>query len=290
LPPEEEGGLFSQIFTTDQLLAATADRAWLQAMLDVEAALAVAEAEVGVIPAEAAPAIVAECRADLYDASLLGRAGRLGGNPVIPLVQALTARVNGESADWVHWGATSQDILDSAAMLVIKRSLDLILSDLAGAADACATLAERHRSTLMAGRTLLQQALPITFGLKSAGWLAAILDARTGLQHIFDHGLAVQLGGAAGTLASLGSSGPEVTTRMATQLDLHSPALPWHTHRGRMAAVATGLGIAAGVAGKIALDVALLMQTEVGEAFEPAGADVGGSSTLPSIGFTPWCQ
>jgi 3-carboxy-cis,cis-muconate cycloisomerase len=281
LPPEEEGGLFSQIFTTDQLLAATADRAWLQAMLDVEAALAVAEAEVGVIPAEAAPAIVAECRADLYDASLLGRAGRLGGNPVIPLVQALTARVNGESADWVHWGATSQDILDSAAMLVIKRSLDLILSDLAGAADACATLAERHRSTLMAGRTLLQQALPITFGLKSAGWLAAILDARTGLQHIFDHGLAVQLGGAAGTLASLGSSGPEVTTRMATQLDLHSPALPWHTHRGRMAAVATGLGIAAGVAGKIALDVALLMQTEVGEAFEPAGADVGGSSTLP---------
>jgi len=274
------GGLFEPILTTDELLEATSARAWLQALLDVEAALAGAEADVGIVPPEAAAAIAEVCAAGRFDPGEIGRAARLGGNPVIPLVEALSAAVEGDARDWVHWGATSQDILDSAAMLVTRRAFALIDADLVRLADGCAALAVDHRHTLMAGRTLLQHALPITFGLKAAGWLVAALEVRAQLDAV-GAGLAVQLGGAAGTLASLGDRGPEVAASLANRLGLRLPIVPWHTNRRRLAEVAAALGTVSGVAAKIALDVALLMQTEVAEAFEPAAPGRGRSSTLP---------
>jgi 3-carboxy-cis,cis-muconate cycloisomerase len=196
-------------------------------------------------------------------------------------VRALTTRVPDESAGWVHWGATSQDVLDTAAMLVARRALGLLDDDLARLANACADLAERHRDTVMAGRTLLQQALPITFGLKAAGWLVAVVEAREGLAAFAARRLAVELGGAAGTLASLRGRGLAVVEALAGELGLAVPVVPWHTARGRVAELAGLLAVAAGAAGKIALDVALLMQTEVGEASEAAAPGRGGSSTLP---------
>ncbi len=277
--PRSTSGLFEPIVTTDALLAATGDGAWLQAMLDVEAALAGAEADAGIVPPEAAEAIVEACVADRFDPSEIGRAARLGGNPVIPLVQALREAV-GAASGWVHWGATSQDILDSAAMLVTKRAFGLIDADLAGLAHGCADLAGAHRDTMMAGRTLLQHALPITFGLKAAGWLLAVVEVRARLDAVGGD-LAVQLGGAAGTLASLGDDGPAIVARLAIRLGLGEPLLPWHTNRRRLAEVAAALGAVSGTSAKIAMDVALLMQTEVGEAFEPSGPGRGGSSTLP---------
>jgi 3-carboxy-cis,cis-muconate cycloisomerase len=275
-----EAGLFAPIVTGDELLAATSDRAWLQALLDVEAAVAGAEADLGIIPSGAADAIATRCSADRFDPGELGRAARLGGNPVIPLVERLTAAVPPECRNWVHWGVTSQDILDSAAMLVTRRALELIERDLTGLADGCAALADRHRTTLMAGRTLLQQALPITFGLKAAGWLVATIEVKS---HLVDarSRLPAQLGGAVGTLAAFGEEGPAVAARLALRLGLAEPLVPWHTSRQPVAEVAAALGLVAGTSAKIAIDVALLMQTEVGEAFEPAAPGRGASSTLP---------
>jgi 3-carboxy-cis,cis-muconate cycloisomerase len=269
--------LFAPIFTTDDLLAATGDAAWLQALLDAEAALAGAEADCGLIPAAAAEGIAACCQAARFDPQALGRAARQGGNPVIPLVAALAAEVAPDAREWVHWGATSQDILDTAAMLVARRAGILIDADLQRLAGACAGLTRTHRLTLMAGRTLLQQALPVTFGLKAAGWLGGVDDARRQLDAA-RAGLAVQLGGAAGTLASLGEDGPAVLGAFARRLGLAEPPLPWHTARQRVSALAGALGTVAGTAAKISTDVVLMAQTEVGEATEPTP---GGSSTLP---------
>jgi 3-carboxy-cis,cis-muconate cycloisomerase len=272
--------LFAHIVTTDELLVATGDQGWLTGMLDVEAALARAEAAVGVIPAGAAEAISAACRPDGFDAAEIGRAARGGGNPVIPLVARLTDAVPSEARDYVHWGATSQDILDTAAVLVARRAGGLIAADLERLAASCAALAERHRATVMTGRTLLQPALPITFGLKAAGWLAAVTDCRHALDAALS-GLAAQLGGAAGTLASFGPDGPAVLAAFASELGLPEPVMPWHSSRQRMAALAGALGMAAGTASKISGDIALLMQQEVREAAEPAGPGRGASSTLP---------
>ncbi len=273
-------GLFAPITTTDALLEATGSAAWLAALLDAEAALARAQADEGVIPRVAADAIAAACRPDRFDVDELGRAARGGGNPVIPLVTALGNAVGAVAEPWVHHGATSQDILDTAAVLVARRSLVLVRADLDGLADACATLADRHRHTTMAGRTLLQHALPTTFGLKAAGWLGGTLDA-TALLDRADADLAAQLGGAVGTLASLGADGPAVAARFAAHLELAEPTLPWHTARQRLAALASALAIVAGTAAKISGDVALLAQTEVAEAAEPAAAGRGGSSAMP---------
>jgi 3-carboxy-cis,cis-muconate cycloisomerase len=272
--------LFSHIVTTDELLAATGPRAWLTALLDAEAALARAEARAGVIPAAAAAAIAAACRPELLDAEAIGREARGGGNPVIPMVRRLSAAVAVEGRDWVHWGATSQDILDTAAVLVARRSGALISSDLSRLAVACAGLADRHRSTVMAGRTLLQPALPITLGMKAAGWLVGVTDCRSALDRTLAR-LPAQLGGAAGTLASLGGSGPAVAAAFAADLGLAEPVMPWHSSRQPLASLAGALGLAAGTAEKISGDVALLMQQEVAEAFEPAAPGRGGSSTLP---------
>ncbi len=281
--PSERGtpGLFAPIFVSDAIAATTSDEAWLQAMLDVEAALAGAEADVGLVTPADADAIAAACRARDYDVDELGRAARLGGNPVIPLVQAITAAVDGGAAAVVHWGATSQDILDTATMLVTARSLEVIGHDLAALSEAAAGLADRHRRTLMPARTLLQHALPTTFGLKAAAWLVALVEVADRVAWVRRHRLAVELGGAAGTLASLGDDGPAVVARLAARLGLAAPVLPWHTDRTRITDIAAALGQVAGVAGKIAVDLALLAQTEVAEAFEPGAPGRGGSSTLP---------
>ena len=281
--PSDTGatGLFAPIFVSDAIAAATSDAAWLQAMLDFEAALAGAEADGGVISRADADAIAAACSAHGFDVDELGRAGRLGGNPVIPLVRALGTRVGGDAIHAVHWGATSQDVLDTAAMLVTARSLAVITADLDALATSTADLAERHRHTLMPARTLLQHALPTTFGLKAAGWLVAVLEAADRVAWVRRDRLAVELGGAAGTLASLGADGPAVVAGVAERLGLVVPVLPWHTDRTRIADIAGVLGEVAGVAGKIAVDVALLTQTEVAEAFEPSAPGRGGSSTLP---------
>lgn len=279
-----EGGLFGQIFVPDELREAVGDRAWLQAMLDAEAALATALAGEGVMRDSDAEAIRSRCGADLFDITEMGREGRAAGNPVVPLVKALTAEVaetNEEAARQVHRGATSQDVMDTAAMLVASRSLDLILTELEALAHHCARLAQEHRATLMVGRTLMQQALPVTFGLKAAGWLVALLEARRGLLRVKETGLAAQLGGAAGTLASLGEDGPGVLSRFARELGLAEPVVPWHSSRGRVSELAGALAVCAGAVEKLAGDVILMSQTEVGEVAEPAGNGRGGSSTLP---------
>jgi 3-carboxy-cis,cis-muconate cycloisomerase len=270
-------GLFAPIFVPAPLREAVSDRAWLQAMLDAEAALARAEARAGLIPSEAADAIAACCEADRFDVASFAERARAIGSPVEPLVRAL-AEAAGDAGRYVHWGATTQDIVDTAAMLVSRNALDLILSELDAVAAACAALAKTHRSTPIAGRTLMQQALPTTFGLKAAGWLVGVLEARTRLAAVRGERLAVQLGGGAGTLAALGTQGPEVLALFAGELGLTEPALPWHANRVRIAELAAALDLAAGALSKLALDVVLLSQTEVGEVAE-SGA--GGSSTMP---------
>jgi len=273
--------LFGPSLSTELMLATVSDRAWVQAMLDVEAALARAESRIGLIPPTAADGIAGHCRVDEFDVAQLGRAAVRSANPVIPLVNALRAAVPYDAAPYVHHGATSQDVLDTAMMLIARRGLELVLADLERAAAAAATLADRHRATVMAARTLLQQALPTTFGLKAAGWLVAIVEARSVLARVAQTRLAVQFGGAAGTMAALSDRGLDVSRELAAELTLAEPTVPWHTARGRVVEVATALGIAAGVAGKVALDIVLLAQTEVGEVSESTVAGRGSSSALP---------
>ena len=266
---------FAPIFVPAELREATADAAWLEAMLEAERALANAGALAGLVPAAAAAAIAEACRADGFDVDALAEQGRAAGNPAEPLVRALRDRVGAEAASWVHRGATSQDVLDTAAMLVARRALEPIFDELDGAAAAAARLASEHRSTVMAARTLLQQAVPTTFGLVAAGWLVALLDARDGLEAVE---LAAQLGGAGGTLAAAGGQGLELLRLYAAELELAEPVLPWHADRTRIVRLGAALGAAAGAAGKIGLDVILLSQSEVGEVAE---ADGGASSTMP---------
>jgi 3-carboxy-cis,cis-muconate cycloisomerase len=270
--------VFERIFVPAEFRDALSDSAWLQAMLEAERALAAAEARAGVIPAEAAEAIAVACRTGRFDPGAILEQGREPGNPVEPLVRALTEAAGGNAGSYVHWGATSQDILDTAAMLVSRAVLDLLVEQLARVAEECARLAETHRSTPIAGRTLLQQAVPSTFGLKAAAWLVAVLEARRRLVTIRKEGLAAQLGGAAGTLGALGNAGPEVLRLFAEELDLQEPVVPWHTNRVRIAELGAALDISAGALAKIGLDVGLLSQTEVGEVREAEG---GASSTMP---------
>jgi 3-carboxy-cis,cis-muconate cycloisomerase len=271
--------LFRPIFVPDAVDDAVSDRAWLQAMLEVEAAIARAEARAGVIPSKAADAITEACAADRFDIAAIGRAARDSGLPVPPLVRALADQVGGDAARYVHWGATSQDVLDTAAMLVCGKALDLCRADLDAISEACAGLARDHRTTPVVGRTLLQHALPTTFGAKASGWLVAAVDGRRLLGQTRSE-LAVQFGGAAGTIASLGDRGLDVLGYLAEELALAEPVVPWHTARTRIAHVGAVLGIVCGTMAKIALDIVLMAQTEVGEVAEPNGAR-GGSSTMP---------
>ncbi|MGW5862808.1 3-carboxy-cis,cis-muconate cycloisomerase [Streptomyces sp. NPDC055239] len=283
--------------------AATGDTAFLQAMLDAEAALTRAQATVGLAPADAATAVSAAADADRFDVRDLALRARAGGNPVIPLVADLTAAVLTDAAPYVHRGATSQDIMDTAMMLVARRTLDLILADLTRTEAALARLATRHRDTVMPGRTLTQHAVPTTFGLKAAGWRSLVLDARDRVRPVRD-ALPAQLGGAAGTLAAFGAYaanghprgevaaeapwpeasspdaglGPGLVSAYAHHLGLAEPGLPWHTLRTPVADIASVLAFTAGALGKAATDILVLSRTEVAELSEGAG---GGSSAMP---------
>jgi 3-carboxy-cis,cis-muconate cycloisomerase len=271
--------LFDPVLAHGRVRAVTGDRAWLQAMLDVEVALAAAAADRGVIDREDAEAIAAACDASAFDTVEIGAAATAAGNPVVPLVRALTAAVDGGAAAHVHRGATSQDVLDTAAMLVARQALDVIIDDLAATADATAELARTHRDLPMAGRTLLQQAVPTTFGCRAAGWMTG-LDAVVAQLRAVRSGLPAQLGGAAGTLASLDEAGPDVAVAFANRLDLVAPVMPWHTIRTPIAGLAGALGSAAGVCAKVGRDITLLAQTEVGEVSEGVEGR-GRSSTMP---------
>jgi 3-carboxy-cis,cis-muconate cycloisomerase len=270
--------LFGHLFSAPAVLARTDELAWLQAMLDVEAALARAGTRAGLVPAEAAQAIAEQCRAEYFDVADLGRRAVASATPVVPLVRDLTARVPESARPYVHHGATSQDIVDTALMLIVRRAGTPIRSDLTAAADRLAELAAEHRGTPQIGRTLMQQAAPTTFGLVCAGWLTDLDAARAGLARLHEQRLAVQCGGAVGNLAALGGHGPRVVAELAAELGLAEPVLPWHTARGRIGELAGTLGVVAGVLGTIALDVTLLSQTEVGEVTE---GTPGGSSTMP---------
>jgi 3-carboxy-cis,cis-muconate cycloisomerase len=257
------------------------DVAFLQAMLDVEVALARALVRSGLAEQAGADELAAACRnAAEYDVALIGRTSADKGTPVPGLLAAIRARVGEAASASLHRGATSQDIVDTAMMLVARRATAPLLAELADAAQACAALARGHRQTLMAGRTLLQQALPITFGFKAAMWLDGLTAARQELVAVRDRVLAVQLGGPVGTLAGLEDRGLDVMSSVAAQLELVDPELPWHTVRFRTARLAAALGEALGAMGKIATDLVLLAQNEVGEAAETPKPGRGGSSSM----------
>ena len=276
------GGLFGALFARGA--ADTSDSAWLQAMLDTEAALARAAERAGLVPAGSGAAVTAVASAEFFDNGSLARAAAATGNPVPPLVRALTGLLPESAAPAaaaVHRGATSQDIIDTAAMLIARRTLDTILADLAVAASGCAAHAQTHAGTVMSGRTLLQQAVPVTFGLVAAGWLTALDEARLGLHRVRTTRLAVQFGGAAGTLAALGEVGPAVAGLLGEELGLPVPVLPWHTDRLRIIELAAALAGACAALGKIARDITLLAQTEVAEVREAVAPGRGGSSVMP---------
>jgi 3-carboxy-cis,cis-muconate cycloisomerase len=284
-------GLTGALFTDPEMAEILSDRRWLEAMLDFEAALARAEAAVGVIPAEAADIIASCCEVDLYDIAEIGRRTTLAGNPAIPMVSMLTEKVrekDAAAAEFVHYGATSQDVIDTGLGIITSHALMLIGARAKEGCEAAIKLTKTHRRTVMAGRTLLQHALPVSFGLKTAHWLNAlhVMEDRTGVlsKQMF------QFGGAAGTLAALGDKAEAVIRaieeqrlprRGNRQRTLHSAGWPWHADRNRVQFIASELGGMGASMGKIARDIALLMQTEVAEVFEPSAPGKGGSSTLP---------
>ncbi|HXZ87654.1 MAG TPA: 3-carboxy-cis,cis-muconate cycloisomerase, partial [Candidatus Binataceae bacterium] len=257
------------------------DEARVQLYLDVEAALARVQARLGIIPEEAAAEIENQAIVANIDFDRLKLQTEATGSTVLPVIEQLTALCSGEAGQYCHWGATTQDITDTATVLQIRAALDLVEDDLKAISASLAGLAERYRDALMAGRTKLQHAVPITFGFKAATMLAAIERHRARLAEIRPRVLVGQLGGAAGTLASLGAQGLQVQFLLMGELELGQPDITWHTHRDRMAEVACFLGLVTGTLGKIATDVKLMMQTEVGEVFEPAAPGRGASSTMP---------
>jgi 3-carboxy-cis,cis-muconate cycloisomerase len=272
LPSEQT--LFGGIYARGSTGVELDDRAWVRAMLDVEAALARACAAEGLIPAKAAQEIVAACHVDRFDLRKLGIEAARDASPVVALVAALRAAVPARVRRHVHLGATSQDILDTAMMLLASRSLRPLLAEAAGCADAVAVLAEEHRLTPMAGRTLLQQALPVSFGLRAAGWMTGLDSARAELRVVRETELAVQMGG------PVGARDPHIAARVAKDLGLAEPVLPWPSIRVRTATLAAALGVLAGVLGKVARDVTLLAQQEVGEVAEGGKQRRGRSSAM----------
>ncbi|MEU7664025.1 3-carboxy-cis,cis-muconate cycloisomerase [Streptomyces lincolnensis] len=278
---ESDAGLLAPGWAHSPAASTTSDGAYLQALLDTEAALTRVQARLGLAPDGAADAVTEAARADRFDVRSLAERARGGGNPVIPLVADLTEAVGAEYGPYVHRGATSQDILDTATMLVATRTLGLVLADLHHVQLALARLAGEHRDTVMPGRTLTQHAVPTTFGLKAAGWRSLVLDARDRIVEVRD-GLPAQLGGAAGTLAAFTAYGARntvaLTAAFARELGLDAPLLPWHTLRTPIADLAGCLAFTAGALGKIATDVLTLARTEIAELAEGSG---GGSSAMP---------
>jgi len=273
--------LDGRLFGDPEVAVHFSDQARLQAMLDVEAALAESEAELGLVPRECVTAIRTAARATLYDRAELGAEAAQQGNVAIPLIRHLTKHVaaaDPQSARYVHWGATSQDVIDTALVLQLRAAVPQLLAHIARAAGHGARLARAHAATVMAGRTWLQQATPTTFGLKAAGWVDALDRQHAAVTAALNTAAVLQFGGASGTLAALGDRGPAVAERLAAALGLANPDLPWHAHRDRLVHLGCALGVACGVLGKIARDIALLAQTEVGEVRDGRG---GGSSTMP---------
>jgi 3-carboxy-cis,cis-muconate cycloisomerase len=282
--PLSPASFLAPMFSSTGMRDVLADRARLQRMLDFEVALARAQAALGMIPVHVIDAIANAARAEQYDLATLGQEAALAGNVAIPLIAALTAEVakaDANVARYVHWGATSQDVIDTALMLDLKAAIDVLMTDLNRAIEGFTALAGRHRRTVTVGRTWMQHALPMPFGLKLAGYAAALARSRERLRRLRREALVLQFGGAVGTLAALNDRGLDVAERLAALLDLALPDAPWHGHRDRLAEVASVFAILTGTCGKIARDVSLLMQTDVAEAFEPAVPGRGGSSAMP---------
>lgn len=276
--------LLDHLFRSEEVEKIFSSRACLQAMLDFEAALARAEARARVIPSSVAAAIAAQCKAESFETAALARGAKLAGNLAIPLVRALTARVaqtDKDAARYVHWGATSQDAIDTGMVLQLREALKPITKDFDRLNTGLAKLAARHRSTIVVGRTWMQQALPTTFGAKVAGWLDAVARHRERLHETQRRALVLQFGGAVGTRAALGNHGAEVAKNLAEELRLELPEVPWHSHHDRFAEVATTLGLCVGTLGKVARDIALHAQTEIAEVSEAFAEGRGGSSTMP---------
>jgi 3-carboxy-cis,cis-muconate cycloisomerase len=279
--------LIDSLASTPALAEIFSDTSIIQAMLDFEAALARAEARVGIIPQSASETITRLARAEAFDASQLAQLAEQSlraGTMSIPLVKALTNRVRAddpESAKFVHWGATSQDVADTAIVLLLRRASTILAADSTRVLEALRRASDQHAGTVMLGRTLLQPAPPVTLGLKIAGWFAALRRGRTRLEAALQETMIVELGGASGTLAALGEHRLAVRAALADELQLQNPSAPWHTHRDRLAAVVCACGIYTGSLAKMARDVSLLMQGEVGEVAEPATGGRGGSSTMP---------
>jgi 3-carboxy-cis,cis-muconate cycloisomerase len=269
---------------TEPLSQVFSDTSVLQAMLDFEATLARAEARVDVIPPAAAAAIGKAALAEGFDTAELARQALRAGTPAIPLVRMLTERVRAQdatAANFVHWGTTSQDVVDTALVLLLKQCRTVLAADHTRILRSLRRLSDEHAHTVMLGRTLLQPAPPVTFGLKAAGWFAAVRRGWARVASRFDEALYLQFGGASGTLAALGDRGITVSEALAEELELHCPDAPWHGYRDRLAALMAALSIYTASLGKMAMDIALLMQFEVGEAAEPGGNGRGGSSTMP---------
>jgi 3-carboxy-cis,cis-muconate cycloisomerase len=269
------------LFRDPEMVAIFSPDATVRRMLKFEAALARAEARAGVIPVTAATAIVTACETVTFDAGELFRDAVSSGTPVIPLVRLITEHAANDATAFVHMGTTSQDTIDTAIVLLMRDGINLLVASLGKISIEAARLARDHRHTLMAGRTLLQQAVPITFGLKAARWLHTTIHLNQKLITLRTETLAIQFGGAAGTLAALGAKGPEVATLLAEELDLPEPLLPWHAERERIAEVATTMGIVAGSMAKIAADLTLLQQSEIAEISPGSDSSRGGSSAIP---------
>ncbi len=276
--------LFDAYFTGKAMGEVFCDHGRVQAMLDFEAALARAQARVGLIPLSAVAPIEAACRAEHYDFEALGQAIASAGNSAIPLVKALgkqIASITPEAERYVHLGATSQDVMDSGLVLQLRAALVLIERDLQQLGDVLAQQALRYAATPLAGRTWLQQATPVTLGMKIAGWLGAVSRSRQRLRELKPRLLSLQFGGASGTLAALGDQALPVAHALADELQLSLPDQPWHTQRDRLVEFGSVLGLIAGSLGKMGRDISLLMQTEAAEVFEPSAPGKGGSSTMP---------
>lgn len=276
--------LFDAYFTARDMREVFCDQGRVQAMLDFEAALARAEARVGLIPMSAVGSIENACEAGLYDFAALGEAIAVAGNSAIPLVKALGKQIaaqNAEAERYVHLGATSQDVMDSGLVLQLRRALELIENDLAQLGQILASQAQRHAATPLAGRTWLQHATPVTLGMKIAGWLGAVTRSRQRLAELKPRLLVLQFGGASGTLAALGEQALPIAQALAEELQLSLPDQPWHTQRDRVVEFGAVLGLIAGSLGKLGRDISLLMQTEAAEVFEPSAPGKGGSSTMP---------
>lgn len=276
--------LFDAYFTARDMRDVFCDQGRVQAMLDFEAALARAEAKVGLIPQTAVAPIEAACRAEHYDFAALAEAIATAGNSAIPLVKALGKQIATTAAEaerYVHLGATSQDVMDTGLVLQLRRALELIEGDLAQLGETLSTQAKRYVATPLAGRTWLQHATPVTLGMKIAGWLGAVTRSRQRLQELKPRLLVLQFGGASGTLAALGTQAMPIADALAAELHLTLPDQPWHTQRDRLVEFGSVLGLIAGSLGKLGRDISLLMQTEAGEVFEPSAPGKGGSSTMP---------